>query len=45
MQFQTRLATPALYCVSRTESFYEEIPESMWTHIAQAWTEYIKENL
>jgi len=45
MQFQTRLATPALYCVSRTESFYEEIPESMWTHIAQAWEGYNKENL
>lgn len=45
MQFQTRLGTPALYCASRTESFYEEIPEGMWGLVAEAWREYIKENV
>lgn len=45
MQFQTRLATPALYCVSRTESFYEEIPQGMWSYVAEAWKKYVEENL
>lgn len=45
MQFQTRLATPAVYCVSRTESFYEEIPEEMWGYVAGAWKKYIDENV
>lgn len=45
MVFQPRFATPALYCISKTEAFYEEIPEEMWHYVAEAWKKYIAENV
>lgn len=45
MQYQVRLATPALYCASATESFYEEIPEAMWAYLSALWKKYIEENV
>ena len=45
MQLQPKLATPALYCVSRTESFREEIPQEMWDYLAGIWKKYIRENV
>lgn len=45
MQQQPKLAVPALYCVSRTESFLEEIPPEMWAYIAELWKKYIKDNV
>ncbi len=45
MQAQPKLGTPALYCVSRTESFLEEIPSEMWAYISALWKKYIKDNI
>lgn len=45
MQYQVKLGTPALYCVSSTESFYETIPEGMWAYLKVLWEKYNEENV
>ena len=45
MLAQVRLGTPALYLVSMTESYHEEIPAAMWDYVAALWQEYTAEQI
>lgn len=44
MQVQPRLGIPALYCVHKTESTLEEIPDYMWAGLAALWQQYRRDH-